>query len=753
MVQTELVTESAYSFSPLPRGGVLVEAPDLRLQIGSYPETIKDTLLSSQGVPDLYLVPDDLFDVEAGVSASDLEFPLYYNFFLKGRRCRFLCHARQVRPLMRVLKEAVFGPSSLRLEAEFPEGSQTPGFPDLAREMAYYKRDPGRAEGRLRLKHMLELLVYDDQNQHRLGETTITSLGGNRYRLEGFGESHLCQLPACPAALALGESQAPTREMVPPRFGLTMIGNGHGFDAQARTSGFILWLDGRGVLVDPPVHTTQWMRQEGIDTRLIDDLILTHCHADHDSGTLQKVLEEGRVRLHTTETVRQSFVAKYSALTGLSRKALNSLFEFCPVLLGRPITLAGGKFRFHYTLHSIPTLGFQVEFGGASLFYSCDTLYDPDRMKAMAHEGVLSEERLDALLNVPWDSTVILHEAGIPPLHTPIEVLSQLPETIKKRLLLTHVSANAIPADSGLRLAQPGAEATLSIPCQPTEKGLACKILDVLRHVDLFAELSLQRAEECVAMTELRRYAPGQTVITKGTYGDAFFMVASGEVEVLHEGLPQRTVIGRYDYLGETAVITGQPRNADIVARTETELLCISKEDFLRLVRGSSIPNTFQRLAANRAQGARWLFEKHRSLATLSPMQRNQLLCRMHRTFIPQGQQLFRAGDPVERTFLIDSGQVQLIGESHSPIVGPGCLVGELGDGLEDGVHRFGAQAHTDLWAYSIGASEMAAFFQCNPGTLVRAARWQKECLTAQGASPGEARPQERLDRRRDRAC
>ena len=728
-------TRDLFAISPLSRGGLLVQTPDVRFQIGSYPETIKDTMSTAESVPDIFVVPDELFDTEAGVSTSDLEFPLYFNFYLKGRRCRFVCHRRQVRPLMRVLREAVFGPTRLHLEAEFPEGAQAPDLPDMAREMAYYKKDEKRPGGRLRLKHMLEFLTFDQNGQVQLESTTLTSLGRNRYRVSHQGQTRECALYPSPVLPAEEPSRGEFFE--PPVFGLTVIGSGHGFDAQARTSGFILWIDGKGVLVDPPVHSTHWLRKHGINTRQIEDLVLTHCHADHDSGTLQKVLEEGRIRIHTTETVLRSFVAKYSALTGLRPAELRSLFEFCPVTVGPKITLAGAKFRFHYSLHPIPTLGFQAELEGRTFYYSSDTLYDPQQLEEMHQQGVLSKGRRDSLLNVPWDSSLILHEAGIPPIHTPLCVLADLPAEVRSRLVLTHISEGALAEHSGLRLAQPGPRNTLEIPCPRPEKSLACRILDVLRHVDLFAELSLQKAEECVTMTELRTCEPGEMVIEKGTYGDAFFMIASGELEVRHKGLPQSILVGRYDYLGETAVITGQPRNADIVARTRTELLCITREDFLRLVHDTSLPSTFHRLARNRSKGARWVFEKHHSLSALSPLQKNQLMCRMRSATIAKGSPLFAAGDKIGRYYLVDTGEVLLEQQGREILQGPGSLVGELSGSPDQTHHSASARAQSDLWVYTLEADEMARFFRANPGTFVRISKRLRESLRQ--ASPPAA--------------
>ena len=38
----------------------------------------------------------------------------------------------------------------------------------------------------------------------------------------------------------------------PPSFGVTVLGNSHGFDCNGSTSGYILWVNGRGVMIDPP---------------------------------------------------------------------------------------------------------------------------------------------------------------------------------------------------------------------------------------------------------------------------------------------------------------------------------------------------------------------------------------------------------------------------------------------------------------------------------------------------------------------
>ncbi len=67
-----------------------------------------------------------------------------------------------------------------------------------------------------------------------------------------------------------------------------------------------------GWLVDPPPNAVEFFRANGISTKCIRGVILTHTHADHDAGTFQRMLQEGRMVLITTSTVRNSFMTKYT---------------------------------------------------------------------------------------------------------------------------------------------------------------------------------------------------------------------------------------------------------------------------------------------------------------------------------------------------------------------------------------------------------------------------------------------------------
>ena len=126
----------------LPRGGLIVTTASGRVQFGVPPETIKDTIESEEGVPRTFILPPDMFSLEAGISMAELEFPIYYNFFFKQQTVRVICTGAQQDRVLTVLTEALFGPEHLDYADEFIKGADTPGYPDLAAEMMNFRTMP-----------------------------------------------------------------------------------------------------------------------------------------------------------------------------------------------------------------------------------------------------------------------------------------------------------------------------------------------------------------------------------------------------------------------------------------------------------------------------------------------------------------------------------------------------------------------------------------------------------------------------------
>ena len=87
------------------------------------------------------------------------------------------------------------------------------------------------------------------------------------------------------------------------------------------------------------------------------------------------------------------------------------------------------------------------------MVFTGDHLNLPPLLNDLERDGVLSHGRADDLRAMPLqDCDLLLHEAGAPPIHTPLTVLQELPERIRNRLFVVHTSA--LPPDCGLRVAE-----------------------------------------------------------------------------------------------------------------------------------------------------------------------------------------------------------------------------------------------------------------------------------------------------------
>ncbi len=59
-----------------------------------------------------------------------------------------------------------------------------------------------------------------------------------------------------------GITRAPT--FMPTDFGVTVLGNSHGFDKSGSISGYVLWINCRGVIIDPLPDSSVMLEREGI---------------------------------------------------------------------------------------------------------------------------------------------------------------------------------------------------------------------------------------------------------------------------------------------------------------------------------------------------------------------------------------------------------------------------------------------------------------------------------------------------------
>jgi F420-non-reducing hydrogenase small subunit len=77
---------------------------------------------------------------------------------------------------------------------------------------------------------------------------------------------------------------------------------------------------------------------------------------------------------------------------------------------------------------------------------------------------------------------------------------------------------------------------------------------------------------------------PGQTIFRQGDQADGMYIVLEGEVEVVQESGDQKSRIaslGKNDFFGEMALITGSARSSTVAAITRAKLAHLKVDDFL----------------------------------------------------------------------------------------------------------------------------------------------------------------------------
>lgn len=101
--------------------------------------------------------------------------------------------------------------------------------------------------------------------------------------------------------------------------------------------------------------------------------------------------------------------------------------------------------------------------------------------------------------------------------------------------------------------------------------------MDVLRTTSLFAGFNEEQLEVVPKVGRRRNFEPGDKIVEEGATGaQSLWLILEGEVDVVVGGETHRT-LGPGTHFGELALLTDAPRSADVVARTETLALELSR--------------------------------------------------------------------------------------------------------------------------------------------------------------------------------
>jgi len=109
-----------------------------------------------------------------------------------------------------------------------------------------------------------------------------------------------------------------------------------------------------------------------------------------------------------------------------------------------------------------------------------------------------------------------------------------------------------------------------------------------LASVDLFRSLSESEREALAANMVSAPFVSGDTITRQGAVAHWLYLVVDGEVEIWSErdGIKTRVAtLGAGNVVGEMGLMTGEPRRASVVARTDAHCLRLDKAGFEAVLR------------------------------------------------------------------------------------------------------------------------------------------------------------------------
>jgi CRP-like cAMP-binding protein len=308
-------------------------------------------------------------------------------------------------------------------------------------------------------------------------------------------------------------------------------------------------------------------------------------------------------------------------------------------------------------------------------------------------------QREESLRTFVLDADIIIHEAGVPPIHTDLSYLNDLPVKIKKKMQLVHTSH--IPETiektvegkkvkvkvKDLKIPETGLENTLILPVNEHNDGYfrATRRFQILCDTFYFRNLSPAKLFELFCAMEDVLVSAGTTIFRAGDESGPFYLIESGLVEIYRNDEKVATLTAG-DSFGESALWSERiklKRSATTIAKTDARLLTISKKAFLEGVEHPYIDADLKKVTRYRPFLAQMLAKT----PLFKSLTRNQIedIATMieEECHFKKGSPIIHQGDRDASLFLIKEGSVRLERSDGKVVsefmrLGPGDTFGEM---------------------------------------------------------------------------
>ena len=110
-----------------------------------------------------------------------------------------------------------------------------------------------------------------------------------------------------------------------------------------------------------------------------------------------------------------------------------------------------------------------------------------------------------------------------------------------------------------------------------------------LNSIPIFVDLDKEELEDVSQSCTPRKYPKNSMIILEEEFGDIVFIIKSGTVKITRVNDEGKEVIlamlGESEIFGEMALIDGEARSANALAQEDCQLIAISSEDFISILK------------------------------------------------------------------------------------------------------------------------------------------------------------------------
>jgi CRP-like cAMP-binding protein len=293
---------------------------------------------------------------------------------------------------------------------------------------------------------------------------------------------------------------------------------------------------------------------------------------------------------------------------------------------------------------------------------------------------------------------------------------------VREKIYLVHVARDQVPENSGLKIAPTGLSSTVTLCPSAGPFQAAMDILGAFLDLDLFRSLPPEKTLEFLSIAVPETLSSGEILFRKGDPGDRFFLIISGQMDIMEDGT-RLTTLSRSDFFGEKCLFSDQPRTADAVAASRVSLAGVNRQDMQTFIRQTGLEKTLRHLSIFQGRAMRNILDGHPVFHDLTPSQKRQLFQMVEPVTLPKhgNTVLIREKEKPDACYYIHGGLVK--------VMRTGREVSELAHGRLFGIQPvlnhaaesdYTFSARPDAVLFRFASPAIKAFAENNPGVFLK---------------------------------